>query len=132
MSTGTTPPPAPPPSPPPPAARPSSDRTWAILAHVSGFLGFFTGFGHVVAPLVIWLVYRGQSPEVEHHAREALNFQISMTIYWIVVALLWLVVIGVFLTPILAIVHVVLMILGAVKASEGVRYTYPLTIRLIR
>lgn len=111
---------------------PSNERTWAILAHLSGFLGYFTGLGHIIAPLVIWLVHRDQSPLVEREAKEALNFQLSMTLYSIIAGVLCFVLIGFLLLPAILLLDVVCMIIAAVKVSEGATWRYPLTIRLVK
>jgi len=70
--------------------------------------------------------------------REVLNFQISYTLYSLVLGAviggLSLILIGIFLTPLLAVLWiawVVLMILAAIKASKGDFYKYPFTIRFI-
>ena len=128
------PPPAPEPSDPAPGPQGGQQsteqeaRTWALLAHVSGFLLF-------VGPLLVYLLKKDSHEFVEDQSREALNFQITITIFvfaamvlsWIplVGCLIWLVTLGVFLADI------VLIILAAVKASEGVRYRYPIALRLI-
>ena len=118
----------------------SDVRTWQVLAHVSAAVGLF-GIPSVVGPLVVWLLRR-QDPDVEPHAREALNFHLSLLIYalaGVVVAVLLVVsVVGLVLLPFLILAYVALVvvsivfsILGAVKASDGVLYRYPLNLRLI-
>ncbi len=104
----------------------SDSRAWAVAAHLLPWVGL--GF---LGPLIIWLIKREESPFVEEHAREALNFQISFLIYMIVSALLMLVVIGFFLFIGIAIFGFVVMIIAAIKAANGERYRYPLTIRFI-
>ncbi len=104
----------------------SDSRAWAVAAHLLPWVGL--GF---LGPLIIWLIKRDESPFVEEHAREALNFQISFLIYMIVSALLMLVVIGFFLFIGIAIFGFVVMIIAAIKAANGERYRYPLTIRFI-
>ena len=84
-----------------------------------------------MGPLLIWLFKKDESPFVEAQAKEALNFQISISIYGIVAALLAFVLIGFLLIPALFIAHIVLTIIAAVRVSEGRAYSYPLTIRLI-
>jgi hypothetical protein len=42
------------------------------------------------------------------------------------------VVIGIFLMPVLLLLHVILTILGAVKASQGIPYRYPFALRLLK
>jgi uncharacterized Tic20 family protein len=103
-----------------------------MACHLSALAGFVVpAFGHVVGPLLVWLIKRGESSEIDAHGKEALNFQISMLIYNLVAGVLCLLLIGFALLAILHILNVVFVILAAVKASEGQMYRYPLTIRLI-
>jgi uncharacterized protein len=107
--------------------RPSGeDTTWAVLAHVSYFvLG-------LVAPLVIYLVKRRESPFVRQHAAEALNFHITVTLATVVCVLLVLVLVGFVLLPLVLLGGAVLSVLAAVAAGRGEPYRYPLTLRLVR
>ena len=107
-------------------------RTWTVLCHASALIGFFVpGAGHVLAPLIVWLIKRGEFPTVDEHGKESLNFQISMLIYSIVAGVLCIVLIGFVLLVLLHIVNVVLVIIASLRASEGQMYRYPLTIRLV-
>ena len=107
-------------------------RTWCIACHLSALAGFVVpAFGHIFGPLIVWLIKRGDSPEIDAHGKEALNFQLSMLIYNIVAGVLCLVLIGFALLAVLHILNVVFVILAALKASEGQMYRYPLTLRLI-
>src|SRR5205809_6041414 len=83
------------PSPPSPST--SSDvRTWCVLCHASALLGLFFHFlGHILGPLIVWLLKRGDSPEIDAYGKESLNFQISMLIYDAVAAILCIVLIGI-------------------------------------
>src|SRR5467141_3367751 len=115
---------------PPPSS--SDVRTWCVLCHASALLGLFFHFlGHIGGPLIVWLVKRGDSPEIDQHGKESLNFQISMLIYNVVAGILCLILIGFFLLAILHILNVVFVIIAAMRASEGRIYRYPLTLRLI-
>ena len=87
--------------------------------------------GHIGGPLIVWLVKRGDSVEIDEHGKEALNFQISMLIYNVVAGILCLIVIGFVLLAILHLLNVVFVIIAAMRASEGQIYRYPLTLRLI-
>ena len=104
----------------------SDEKTMALLAHL---LGIFTGF---VGPLVIWLVKKDQSPFVERHAREALNFQITAALAAIVGVILSLIIIGIFILMAVGIAVLVFCILATLAASKGNEYRYPLTLRLIK
>ena len=108
-------------------------RTWNALCHASALLGVFLHFpGHLLGPLIVWLVKRGDSPEIDAHGKESLNFQISMLIYNVVAGVLCLVLIGFALLLILHILNLVLVIVASIQASEGKLYRYPITIRLIK
>ncbi len=111
------------------------ERTWAMLAHVSAFAIYFTGIGHIVGPLIVWLVKRDGNPFVDDQGKESLNFQISWSIYMIANFVLFLTVIGAIIAIpvffILPVFHVVCMIIAAIKANDGVAFRYPLCIRFL-
>lgn len=62
----------------------SSDRTWVLMCHLSALAMFLFPFGHVVGPLLIWLSKRDSDPEINEHGRASLNFQLSVTLYGMV------------------------------------------------
>ncbi len=106
---------------------------WGMLCHLTALAGFVgIPFGNIIGPLVVWLLKKGDYPFVDGQGKESLNFQISVTIYGIVAALLIFVVIGIFLLIGLVIADLVLVIIASVKASSGESYHYPLTIRFIK
>lgn len=127
----TTPPPGwnPPPAgwqPPPPGWQPpAEDTTWAVLAHLSIF-----AFA-LIAPLVIYLVKKDESPYTRHHAAEALNFHITLTLAALVSVVLVFVIVGIFLLIALAIAGPVLGIVAALAAGRREWYRYPFTIRFV-
>ena len=109
--------------------------------HLSGLISL-TSIPGVVGPLVAWL-FMQNDPEVEPHYKEALNFHLSMLIYGaglIVLGLVLLVtIVGVLLLPVVLIVGLVVVVLqivgsiiGAVRASNGQLYRYPLSLRLVK
>jgi uncharacterized protein len=109
------------------------DRTWAMLAHLSSLIGYsILPFGNVVAPLIIWLIKKDQSWFVDDQAKESLNFQISILIYGIICGVLVFLLIGIPLLIALYVFGVVMVIIAAVKANDGVQYRYPLTLRFIK
>ena len=107
--------------------------TWATLCHV-GALSMYLGipFGHIIVPLVIWLIKKNEFPFVEDQGRESLNFQISMTIYGLIAGLLAFAFIGFLIIPVLIVVHVVFIVIAIVKTNNGESYRYPITIRIIK
>lgn len=123
----------PPPPAPPPAAAPAkrtnitgSDKLWAILSHISCMFGIW-----FIIPIVVYLVMRDESDYVAENAKEALNFHISLLIYALCSLLLVFMLVGIPLLVVLGLCALVLSIVAAVKASDGIIYRYPLTIRLV-
>ena len=111
-----------------------SDRSWCIGLHLSGLSGIVLGFAlaHVVAPLVIWLLKRAESPLIDTTGKEVLNFQLSFTLYFAIAwALCWLL-IGFLILPVLLVIWIVCIILAAVRTSNGELYRYPMTIRFLK
>jgi uncharacterized Tic20 family protein len=123
----------PPPTPPAPASSTSSEvRTWNVLCHASALLGLFFHFlGHLLGPLIVWLLKRDLSPEIDANGKESLNFQISMLIYDAIAAILCIVLIGIPILIALWILNTVLVIIASIKTSEGQFYRYPFTIRFL-
>lgn len=110
----------------------SSVRTWCILAHATALVGFLVPVaGHIVGPLIIWLAKRQDSPEIDAHGKESMNFQISMLIWNCIAAILIIVLVGIPLLILLHILNIIFVIVASIQASEGKLYRYPLTIRLI-
>ena len=114
---------------PPPVGAPSSeDRTLALITHLSCILLSF------IVPLVIWLTNKDKSGKdwLNDQAKEALNFQITIAIGWVIAVALSAIAIGFLLYPVLWIVNLIFCILAAMKANEGVAYRYPFALRLIK
>ncbi|MGB5873326.1 MAG: DUF4870 domain-containing protein [Bacteroidota bacterium] len=108
------------------------ENMWAMFCHLSTFAGLLVPMvGNIVGPLVIWSVKKDEFPLVNDQGKEALNFQISMTIYYIGAIVLTIVVIGVPILIGLFLFDIIITIVAMVKAGEGVAYRYPLCIRFI-
>lgn len=116
-------------------------RTWAALTHLSAFVGAWA-FLAFAGPLVMWLLKRHEDPFVEHHGREALNFNLTVLVVGVVGALLAIpitiatlglgLIVLVPLAAAIALAWLVLTIVAAVRASDGEAYRYPMTIRFVR
>lgn len=82
---------------PPNVSAVANARTWSSLCHASALLGVFLHFpGHLIPPLILWLLKREESPEIDAHGKEAVNFQISMLIYNVIAGVLCIILIGFF------------------------------------
>ncbi len=113
-----------------------SARNWALLAHVSGIVASSVGGMGFLGPLLVWLLKRDEDPFIAQNASEALNFQLSMLLYGILLVVASLPVITLIATIPLAIVGfilwLVLPIVAAIRASRGEAYTYPITIGFVQ
>lgn len=127
MDTSTSHNPPPTPTGTAPAASGSSDKLLIVLSHVSPFLGV-----GVILPLIIWLVKKTESENVAYHAKEALNFHITVFLAAIVCWVLMFVLIGFLLLPLLGLTALVLAIMAAVKSANGERYRYPFIFRFVK
>lgn len=116
------------PPPPPTGVAPAEQRTMALVAHL---LGIFTWF---IGPLIIWMINKDDSSKsfVTDQAKEALNFQITITIAMLICFVLMIVIIGGLLAPLVGVLNIVFCIIAAVKANNGEAYRYPFTLRLIK
>ncbi|WP_259758091.1 DUF4870 domain-containing protein [Pseudomonas sp. GCEP-101] len=107
-------------------------RQWAMFCHFAAFLGFIFPFGNLLGPLIVWQIKRESDPFVDRQGKEALNFQITVSLAVVVSFLLMLVVIGFFLLGLVSIGALVLTIIAGIKANEGLDYRYPFTWRPIK
>jgi len=101
----------------------SDERTLAILSHILCLVVWLFG------PLIIYLVKKDESSYVAAHAKESLNFQITIAILGIIFIIS---IVGIFLLWLLGLVATVLIIIATIKASENKLYRYPFSIRLIK
>jgi uncharacterized protein len=104
----------------------SDERTLAILSHVLTFVGGF------IAPLIIYLVKKDESTYVTEHAKESLNFQLTMIIAVFISIPLTLLIIGVFMLIAIGLLSLICVIIASIKASDNRLYRYPINFRLIK
>lgn len=106
----------------------SDDRNLVLITHLSGIL-----FGWIV-PLIVWLVHkdRAEKSYVSQESKEALNFQITVFIGYVISWILLVVFIGAILWWICWILNLIFCILAAVEINRKGSYRYPLTLRLLK
>ena len=115
------------------AAPTENERTWGMLAHLAAFAGLVLPLiGNIVVPLLIWHSWRDRSRFVGEQALESLNFNISVSAGALACAVLTLVFIGFLLGTALFVAWLALTLVAAIKASEGVSYRYPFSLRLVK
>lgn len=108
------------------------ERQWALICHLSALCGYFIPFGNLIAPIVIWSMKKDEMPMVDEHGKEVINFQISITIWFIIAGIFVIILIGIPFLIALGVLQLVFVIIGAIKADNGILYRYPLTIRFIK
>jgi uncharacterized Tic20 family protein len=118
--------------PPAPASIERQTREWAMLLHLSQLLGFLVPLGGLVAPILIWQLKKAELPGLDAHGKVVLNWVLSALIYFLVAALLTLIVIGIPALIALVMLVVVFPIIGGVKAGNGELWQYPLSIGFLK
>lgn len=109
-----------------------NEQNMGMLCHLLALAGFLIPFGHIVGPLILWMVKREEMPFVESQGKESLNFQISVTIYGIVAFMLIFALIGFVLLPAVILFDLICVIFASIEAANGKAYRYPLCIRFIK
>src|SRR3954467_3310002 len=93
---------------------------WAMACHLGGLAAYIgIPLGNILVPLTIWLLKRKSNPKVDEAGRAAMNFNLSFTIYAVIAGLLFYILIGYLLLPIVLITHIVLVIQAILKANKG-------------
>lgn len=106
-------------------------RQLAVLMHLSALTGYFIPFANLIIPLVVWLVKKDESADIDAVGREVVNFNLSMLLYAVIGFILTFVLVGVLVLAGLWIFGIVVTIIAALRANDGWRYRYPVTIRFI-
>lgn len=118
-----------------PTATPDQ-KTYCMLMHLSLILATVFPILSAIVPLIMWQIKRGESPFVDDHGKESLNFHITLLIYAIPGVLLIFTGLGACIgIPMLTGVYVlglVGLIISAIAAQNGEYYRYPMCIRVVR
>jgi len=104
----------------------NDEKNMAMLAHLLGILISFIG------ALIIWLLKKDSSSFIDHHGKQALNFQITMMIGYLVGSVTTVIFIGCFILVIVFVVNIIFCIIAAMAASKGEMYRYPIAIPLLK
>ena len=123
-------------------------HTWAMVCHLATFAGWIIPFGNILGPLVAWLAESEEHPHINDQGKEAVNFNISTTIYGIVLGVVAIVgFVAALATEMVASLlvmaaliggiallffHFIFTLIAAYRAQHGIKYRYPLTIRFIK
>lgn len=133
----------------------SEERTWGTITHIAGFAGGIIPFGNIFVPLIVWQLKKNESKFVNENGKSSLNFQISFTIYMMILALIAMIffftnvtaytydgaapeTFPIFMILIFGVIGVsaiaqfILLIIASMKASQGEVFHYPLAIKFIK
>ncbi len=103
----------------------ADEKNIAVVTHITGiFFSIFPG-------LIVWLLKKDESPYISEQAREALNFQITLLIAYLIAGVLVFILIGFLLFFLVWLANIAFSIMAAIAASKGENYRYPLSLRLI-
>lgn len=111
---------------------PSEERMWSIVVHAAAFAGVVVPFGMILGPLIVWIIKKPESALVDRHGRAALNFQISMVIYFIGAVILVFVAIGVLLLFVLGIFWFVMVLVATIRVADGRAPGYVFSIEFLK
>lgn len=120
--------------PPPPAPNAKDERNWAMFCHLSALAQYVIPIpaANILAPLLLWNLKRKESPFVDDQGREALNFQITVTLAVMACIPFMLACIGIPMAIAVAVADVVFVVIAAIKAADGIRYRYPVCLRFVK
>ncbi|MDD8060527.1 MULTISPECIES: DUF4870 domain-containing protein [Shewanella] len=107
-------------------------KDMGLLIHAASFAGYTFPFGSVLGPLIVWLMKRDEYEFANQCGKNCLNFKLSLMIYAMISAVLILVGVGVLLLAALALLDIICTIIAIVKASDGIAYQYPLSIKFLK
>lgn len=139
----------------------NNQNTNAFLIHISAFAGYLFPLGSIITPLILWQTLKERSTFLDEHGKEAVNFNISYSLYIFTLGLSFIPfffgrifngfdgididfggyhghggLFGIFgfasVVSIVALIKVALIIIAAMKANKGEMYKYPLTIKFIK
>lgn len=136
------------------------DRTWGTFIHLGGILGqaILSPVGNIIGVLVLWLIKRNDSEFLDQEGKEALNFQITISIVLVAINIItgmywgfwsfgqmlrggqvwhsgdwdWTFFSAVGLGKVVWFINVIFSAIGAVKANKGEHYRYPLSWRVVK
>jgi len=114
-----------------PYALPPEARTFGMLCHIGALAGYVVPFGNVLGPLLFWMMKKDAHPFVDEQGKESLNFQITVTIAYVVFGGLSFFLIGIPFLILTGVAALILEIMAGMKANAGISYRYPFTLRLL-
>ncbi|MCH7677146.1 helix-turn-helix domain-containing protein [candidate division KSB1 bacterium] len=104
----------------------SGSNLWLIFMHLSNVIPL------MIVPLIIWALKKDEIPDIDRHSVDVLNFQISMSLYLFIAAILVLVIVGEVLVLALVIFTFFIAIINTTRVAMELDYSYPMTIHFLK
>ena len=110
------------------------ERTWGAISHAGAVIAMIcsAGFLGFLASIAVYVIYKDRGPFVREHTRQALNFQLTLLIAYVVGGILSTIFIGFLVLAAAGILSIIFSIIAGIAANKGEWYRYPLTIEFIR
>lgn len=105
---------------------------WSMFIHFSVFSAWILPIAGLIVPIILWQMKNTQSPIIDQHGKNVVNWIISMIIYFAISILLIFILIGILGIVILSVLAIICPIIGGIKANQGIVWRYPLTIRFLK
>lgn len=115
-----------------PLARQREENNWATILHLSQLLGYAVVVVGFVAPILIWMLMKDQYPALDAHGKNVVNWILSSLIYGVIGVASLIIGVGFIVLLALVVLGIVFPIIGAMKASQGIVWKYPLTIEFLK
>jgi uncharacterized Tic20 family protein len=107
------------------------ENTWCMFIHFSQLLAFALPLVGLIVPIILWQMKKDESELIDAHGKMVMNWIISSLIYLVISGILCLILIGYPLLLGLIALEVIFPIIGGIRAKEGIKWKYPLTISFI-
>ncbi len=108
-----------------------TDKQWALIAHLGTLAGYVIPLGNIIVPLVIYVSKKDESEFVREHARESLNFQLTLTLLVVIAVITVVLMVGILFLIILPVINLIFVILAALAIDRGEFYRYPIAIKFV-
>ena len=115
-------------------SRPSTmdTNTYCMFMHLSQLSGYVIPFAGFIVPILLWVSGKERDWKIDKHGRIVMNWMISSLIYFFIAAILMVLLIGIPIMVVLGICSVIFIIIGAIKANDGIFWPYPLSIEFFK
>ncbi len=106
----------------------------AMICHLLAFAGFLVPFpgGSIIGPLILWAVKKDGMPFVNEQGKEAINFNITVSIIAVVCMFTFWLILPMILMFAVGVAAIVLIIIAAIQSNEGKHYRYPWILRFVK